>query len=1205
MAEDKNKTDSDRIKELLAQLRATMDLEEEAAATPAEEAAEENREDGYEATLEELLSADALPDEEDEENEENEEEENDGDRVDEDADEALSAGDGDGEIAENAVNGEAEEEPEKTEEEKQSLAPVGKNKIETDVAAALASFVISDEEEDEEDEEEQSFYDLLSELEENALADSVEDDADALRADENDAVEESEEAEDDADGEDDTEIFYTENAADDASFDDKVQLSASTAFALPTAEEAEEEEEDAVVSVGEFSSALRDETAQDEVSEDEISDEESLLDTSFSVTDVTKEFNFEKSVSLPFWERKEEDTPTESETEENADAVACEEADGLSSCEPVEDDLSVCEEHAEENVTAADEVLDETAEATEQGKTPLSVEEAVSDTPEDEPLPCGPLTEGSGPDEEKFDEDESAIADEMPVPDDGGSPPDEWAAPSDVGNAADPLPYRSISEEQENGMAFERVASDESEEEPVPAILPSESVSDDSTSENAETADGQTEEAHTLAAIETESSENESVEENGRHSPRIQLAPLAYRVSKDEEKGQDKNGEEEGENEDYLSGFPGVMRHILEDYKPFGRVNRVQNITTEQKTDETEKKEEKGKPSQKKKRKKLFFAEEEEQEYCDTADADLIRDRLQNDLRNTRARFVVISVFALLLLVLENYAFVPFFAGHSLLSTGKMGYAETFLLFGVALAAAPCLRMGFCGILYRRVLPETILLVQWLLSFVYTLIFSIGELEMPHFSFACALSLGVCLFFRMIERENRITCFRHLTTAGDKLILFPMEKKEIKAEKDILGKSEEDAPLRIYRVRKTPFVDEFSDRTSAICEDSVINLVMLVLFLVAQIASFVVCYVLTKDIIRALSAFAFALAFVPPMTMCAAHIYPMSRALCAAGDDSTILGEDTVNEAVSLDAIAFEDIEALPMKETKMTHLAVSANPTFVFSCLNAIFRTVGGPLAGHFSAADQTKGATKRSVSLMEAVAGGLAATADGVVFHIGDAKYMAQKKVPIASATSSGSVAKNERALYVAMDGRVCAKFHIAYRLSPHFVENVKRLSRLGIKTLVRTYDPCLSDELLLAASVSEFDPASGLEKGQIHVVNKTVGQRADFAAMHAPGGIVTSGHSGKLLQLLFLCFGTRGAVAVGRVAKLVLTVLGAAGAVAMTALGWFDIIPSALVAMYHILWLSLSVVYVKCHIGIPKTTEGKKNESSKNIRHSKGRH
>ena len=42
MAEDKNKTDSDRIKELLAQLRATMDLEEENAADPSEKAEEEN-----------------------------------------------------------------------------------------------------------------------------------------------------------------------------------------------------------------------------------------------------------------------------------------------------------------------------------------------------------------------------------------------------------------------------------------------------------------------------------------------------------------------------------------------------------------------------------------------------------------------------------------------------------------------------------------------------------------------------------------------------------------------------------------------------------------------------------------------------------------------------------------------------------------------------------------------------------------------------------------------------------------------------------------------------------------------------------------------------------------------------------------------------------------------------------------------------------
>ncbi len=1224
MAEDKNKTDSDRIKELLAQLRATMDLEEKCAADPEEaeaEVKEENARDGYEATLQELLSADATPDEEEEREA----------CAAEDAQKELSVGDEDGTDEEavdagSASGDTADDDAEAAEgrETKPSFTPVAKNKKEMDVAAALASFVITDEEE--EDEAEQSFYDLLRELEEEVSAENEEADtpASCTEEDENGTAEGSE------DGAEDTEIFYTESDADDASFDDKTRLSASTTFAIPTAEEGEEEE-DSVVSVGEFSSVTHKEDSVEIASEDENADGETFLGSRYSVAEETEEFTFGQSVSLPFWEREEDQTPAEGEAEENTDGTADEEVADASSEERAEEDLHACEaatetlvaeedaeaigSEAEETDAEADETDNATVSAVEIADETVAVREseeashtddAVQNVSADEGLPNGILEKELNLDGERAEEDGLTVVGEALPADDGGSPPDDWTALSDVGNTADPLPYHSMTEAQ--GMVFERVASDGNEKEPIPTLLPAEDVTascdNNGESEATPTTDG-AEASLAVEAVETEDSAQEATEENGRRSPRIQLAPLAYRASREEEKEQEKPKEEEEESEDFLSGIPNVMRQLLEDCKPFGRVNRVQNITAEQKNGETAEQRGKSDPSQKKKRKKLFFAEEEEQEYCDTADADMIRERLQNDLRNTRARFVVISVFALLLLVLENYAFVPFFSGHSLLTAEKMGYAETFLLFGVAIAAAPCLRMGFCGLLYRRILPETVLLAQWLLSFVYALIFSIGELEVPHFSFACALGLGVCLFFRMIERENRIVCFRHLTTAGDKLILSPMDRKGMKAEMNALGRSEEDGPLNMYRIRKTSFVDEFSDRTSAICEDSIINFVMLVLFLTAQIASFVVCYVLTRDVIRALSACAFTLAFVPPMMMCAAHVYPMSRALLAAGEDSTILGEDTVNEAVSLDAIAFEDIEALPMKETKMTHMSMSDNPTFVLSCLNAIFRTVGGPLAGHFSAADQTKGTTKRRVTLVEAVAGGLSATVDGTVFYVGCGEYMAQKNVPVSPDAADAGMEKNERALYVAMGGRACAKFHIAYHLSPHFVENVKRLARLGITTLVRTYDPCLSDELLLAASASASDPTPKLEKGQIHAVNKTVGQRADFAAMHAPGGIVTSGHSGKLLQLLFLCFGTRRAVTVGRVSKLVLTALGAVGAVAMTTLGWFDVIPSALVALYHILWLSLSIVYVKCHIGIPKTTEGNKNESSKNIRHSKGRH
>lgn len=1153
MAEDKNKTDSDRIKELLAQLRATMNLEEDVTANVPED--ETEPEEGYEATAEELLFSENASDVSSEQAEtikpKTQEEQALGEELSEEVREETPASVGHGSRDKNATADQ--------------------------VAAVLSSFVVADE-------GETTMPDTPAEQEsdEDNKADETEAAAPVLDTEED--TEQEDEAKDTENAEDteDTAIFFVDNSAV-TSFDDKIRLSASAAFSLP---KAEAEEEETVVSAGEFVPELDEETMEDSSEDGEA---EELLPVLLGKT--LAGVDFARRVSLASWGAENGDGTDEGvdeTTDENLNESTAESANEQfdETAETVAEVVDGEEDRASaeaEEIGMCEELVTTEDAAPDEAETDALMEDIAADVLNDEtrPLPLLAVC-----DEEAGDSEDGAL----PCGDDS-SPPDFGAFVADEGLSVDPFPYRAEHDEEAKTMVFERVEGDGEDETPAPAPLPVEETP---------VAPSFAEESNEVPlADEVDSAEKTQVsaeDESERHSPRIQLAPLAYRANKEEEK-EEKPTERDGEEtEDYLNSIPGVMRHLLGDY-PFGRANRVQNAhgTRKEKMSEEETPpSQKAKPKKKKRRR--FFAEEEEREYCDTADSNLIRERLQNDLNNTRARFVIISVFALLLLVLENYAFVPFFSDRLLLTAEKVGYAETFLLFGVALAAAPCLYMGACGLFYRRILPETVLLVQWLLSFSYALVFAILELEVPHFAFGAALSLCVCLFFRMIGRENRVSCFRHLTTAGDKLILSPTEKKAMQAEINALGRSLDDAPPAMYRVRKTAFVDEFSYRTATVCEDSIINFVILLLYLVSQAASFFIGFFLSGDVIQGFSSLALALAVVPPVAMCATHIYPMARALRAAGNDSTILGEDTVNEAVALDAIAFEDIEAIPTKDVNVTFVQIYENPIFVLSCLNAIFRTIGGPLAGYFSAADQTKEAAKRKVVLTEAVSGGFSVTVDGANVCVGDGEYMERKNtIPVFDAKDAKAESENQNVLYVAMEGKVCAKFYIRYHVSAAFEKNVRRLSRLGITALVRTYDPCLSDRTLLRIS--------SLADQKIHVVNKTPSQRADFAASHAPGGIVTSGHSGKLLQLLFLCFGTRRTIVAGSVMKLILTALGLIGAVTASMLGLFRVMPSAIVALYHIVWLFLSVMYVRCRIYTPKLTEGKRNESSKNIRHSKG--
>lgn len=1097
MPEDKNLTDGDRIKELLAQLRATMELEESSSAPASSEVPEG---DGYTATLDELLAGEegeeavaALPDESDGETE------------------------ADGNGLENGQE-EPEEEP-----EEEVLETSGEQRIDEDqiekgdaISEMLSSFFAVDP------------SDRHGQV---SVSDAFLDTQD-IGAEEGETETFAEE--DSAyEGEDENEetipLFCSDEGAS-LSFDEKVDIVPPTAIPVPSDEEEEEDRD--FVSEGGFGLSEDKETAEEEPF--------SVLPVGIGGT-----LSFGGRVSLSSWGEMPTDEDDEGDGEEKANLS----------------EQAVVAEEAEITVEASAETEALPSDACFADEMPLLTETAVADG----------LTE----------EKDSASLGEDACCEDESSPPDLIEESDSLGLSDEPLPYVTVEEDEGKSMVFERVEDDKDGEE---AVAPPTPVLDVIAPEDEPSAE---EDASVASGGETGTDETqktvEQSSEAGHHSPRIQLAPPAYRASKEKDTKIDKAAETAEDDEDFMSGIPGVMRHFLEDF-PFGRTNRVQSASGEA----TKKKAAEAQSRKTKKKKDKHFFVEEEREYCDPADSVLVKERLQGDLRAMRARFVVVSVFALLLLVIEN---VPFFSAHALLDAGKVGYAEAFLLFGMALAAYPCLHMGACGVRYRCFLPETILLAQWVLSFLYALTFAILEMEVPHFSFVCALGLCISLFFHMIWRENRVICFEQLTAPGDKLIFSPVSKKEMKAERQAMGVAQGDT-LNLYRVRKTPFVDEFSYRTSIVCEDGISNLISLILLLSASACAFVITFVTTKDMIKSVGALALALSLVPPLTMCAVHVYPMNRALRVAGNDSTILGEETVNEAVSLDAIAFEDIEAVTQKDVSVTFVRMYENPIFVLSCLNAVFRTIGGPLANYFASADQTKDATKRTVKLEEAVSGGFTATVDGMLFCVGGGEYMERKKtLPPFDAKDAKAESEKQAVLYVAMNGSVCAKFYIRYRLSAVFEKNVRRLSRLGIATLVRTYDPCLSDDFVAKIS--------SLGNPKIRVIHKTPEQRADFAASHAPGGIVTAGHSGKLLQLLFLCFGVHRTTRVGRVYKLALAGVGAAAAVVIASLGGLGFLPSALVALYQILGLSFNVMYVRCRIRIPKATEGKHNETSRGLR------
>jgi hypothetical protein len=454
-----------------------------------------------------------------------------------------------------------------------------------------------------------------------------------------------------------------------------------------------------------------------------------------------------------------------------------------------------------------------------------------------------------------------------------------------------------------------------------------------------------------------------------------------------------------------------------------------------------------------------------------------------------------------------------------------------------------------------------------------------------YFSFVPALGICVLYAFLSFRYEMQRRVLEKAEAEEEKLLLSPVDVKtgaeEMRALSDMTGEDE----ASIYRIRRARTVDGVSRRLCRVCEDEGLNFALLVALLVVGIASLLITFFMTGSVVLAAEAALFACFLTAPVAMmCGAHTFPICHADKVAGDDF-LAGEITVHEATSVHAISFEDIAAAPAIGVKLSGVRVYCNdPTTVFKYLTALYNHIGGPLCGRFSGMySQKRGTSPVIVRLADATEHGVSAEIDGAEVVVGNGQHMLAYGITPAYDAADERVLPAGKCgvLYVAINGMICMKFYIEHGISPEFVHDVKRLHRLHIAAILRTYDPNLNEKTI---------SHSALRGLPVAIVSKKKDECADHTVERAPGGIVCNGKKNRLLPLLLLAFRVRDALRAGWIYKLIGGIVGGGGAIALSILGFAGLLPSAFPALYQLLWLGAYLLYARLRIKMPDMTKEK---------------
>ena len=458
-----------------------------------------------------------------------------------------------------------------------------------------------------------------------------------------------------------------------------------------------------------------------------------------------------------------------------------------------------------------------------------------------------------------------------------------------------------------------------------------------------------------------------------------------------------------------------------------------------------------------------------------------------------------------------------------------------------------------------------------------TALFTESEPKFYNFPFVLCVFLNLLSVYFTLRKE--IFSFKIISSTKKKHAVTLMKASEAAPEaKEFAEYLSENAEF--YRAREAEFVDGyFAKRKHAPKMYKKLRVVLPIVF-VAAIAAAVLSIVLKDATLYEGMLYGY-LTFMmgAPVAVFFANELPMYFSTVSAySHNSAILGDCAPEMMENMSCVSFSDKDVfLPGDSVRVKGVKVVGNNRIdnIIYYAASVFELAGGPLAKTFKQAALDGGAPE-SAEIRIVSENGIDATVDGKHIVVGTYGFMDTLCFnPIKEVGDEQWEGKtHKRALYLACDEKIIAKFYIEYNVNPEFVYLVKKLSKAGICTAIRTSDPCVDLDLFYK---------NKLTAEHHFCVIKGVGEAEETTNVSASKtGLVAAGSLKGLIKTLIVCDKLRS------VQKTNFVIKTAAAAIGVLIMGFIIAagIPvsaawSLYFALYQLLWLVPVYVVSKVNI------------------------
>lgn len=284
------------------------------------------------------------------------------------------------------------------------------------------------------------------------------------------------------------------------------------------------------------------------------------------------------------------------------------------------------------------------------------------------------------------------------------------------------------------------------------------------------------------------------------------------------------------------------------------------------------------------------------------------------------------------------------------------------------------------------------------------------------------------------------------------------------------------------------------------------------------------------------------------------------------------------------DAIIFSDSHLFKDATSKDNGIKIydQTKTAEVLSCLDTVYRAIGGPMEKVFSGANSSGKA--RKINIIRITRSGIEAVIDDrTSIILGSSDYLMRYGI----STDFSADKKNSLGLlYVAMNSRLVASLSLSYKTEPLFEMLCELMGDNGIDTVIGTYDPVISSAFVANCrkGVEHDYPVSVVHKNKTDYYKK---EKDDVSASKC--GVFAISSRLKLVELAIFC---KRIITISKIYSLIRSasfVFAVILSTIFTISGLMEYVNLLWVLVYQLL-LVLSFFLV-AHRWLPSTLENKK--------------